>query len=112
MNKPAAPGASLPGPGAAARHGAGTLFLVVGPSGAGKDSLIDGLRARLDPSRFVFARRTITRPSGAPGEDHLACSETEFERARSRGDFLITWQAHGLHYGLPGSPTRLPPASM
>lgn len=106
MSNPAAPGAAQAQTRVASRHDAGTLFLVVGPSGAGKDSLIDGLRARLDPDRFVFARRTITREAGAPGEDHIACTQAEFEAARARGEFLITWQAHGLHYGLPGSIAR------
>lgn len=81
----------------------GTFFFIVGPSGAGKDSLIDGARARLSPESFVFARRTITRPAGSPGEDHDPCTEAEFAQRERHGDFLITWQAHGLHYGLPAS---------
>ncbi|VTU46647.1 Pyrimidine-nucleoside phosphorylase (plasmid) [Variovorax sp. SRS16] len=82
----------------------GTFFLVVGPSGAGKDSLIDGARQRLSAqARHVFARRTITRPTAAPGEDHEGVTRAEFDRREAAGDFLVTWQAHGLCYGLPVS---------
>ncbi|OUM04067.1 phosphonate metabolism protein/1,5-bisphosphokinase (PRPP-forming) PhnN [Variovorax sp. JS1663] len=82
----------------------GTFFLVVGPSGAGKDALIDGARQRLSgEGRHVFARRTITRPAAAPGEDHESISPAEFDRRESAGDFLVTWRAHGLCYGLPTS---------
>ena len=76
----------------------GIFFFVVGPSGAGKDSLIDGAREVL--SDFVFARRVVTRPHGSPGEDHEALNETEFTRLDCQGEFLITWSAHGLRYGL------------
>jgi thymidine phosphorylase len=82
----------------------GLFFLVVGPSGAGKDSLIDGARERLaDGRRHVFARRAITRAADAPGEDHESLSQAEFERREAAGEFLVTWQAHGLSYGLPAS---------
>ena len=80
---------------------AGSFFFVVGPSGAGKDSLLDGVRASLDPARFIFAKRTITRPESSAGEAHTACTVSEFQELRAAGKFLITWQAHGLHYGLP-----------
>ncbi len=82
---------------------AGVFFFVVGPSGAGKDSLIDGARKVLAKEQFVFARRTITRPHGSPGEEHEACTETEFQARDAQNGFLITWSAHGLRYGLPSS---------
>ncbi len=79
----------------------GTLFLVVGPSGAGKDTVIDGAKAALagDP-RFVFPRRVVTRPP-ATGEDHQPMSAEDFAAAEARGDFALSWGAHGLHYGIP-----------
>jgi thymidine phosphorylase len=83
---------------------AGVLFFVVGPSGSGKDSLITGARTVLEPTnRYVFVRRVITRPAGSPGEDHEPATEEDFERRLARGDFLISWNAHGLRYGLPNS---------
>jgi thymidine phosphorylase len=83
---------------------AGVFFFVVGPSGAGKDTLIDGAKAALAGSeRYVFAKRVITRATGAPGEDHTAVSEEDFARLEADGRFLIAWQAHGLRYGLEAS---------
>lgn len=80
----------------------GVLFLVVGPSGVGKDSVLDGAKDVLggDP-RFVFARRTITRSAKAGGEDFRAVTSAEFERLEMAGGFFASWKAHGLSYGLP-----------
>ncbi|MEM5433235.1 phosphonate metabolism protein/1,5-bisphosphokinase (PRPP-forming) PhnN [Cupriavidus oxalaticus] len=80
----------------------GTFFFVVGPSGAGKDSLMDGARAVLEDN-YVFARRVITRPDGSGGEAHEGVSEAEFARRQRSGEFLVTWDAHDLRYGLPQS---------
>ena len=79
----------------------GTLFLVVGPSGAGKDTLIDGARAAVanDPD-IVFARRAITRPQDAGGEDHDAVSDDTFDTTHRAGGFILDWQAHDLKYGI------------
>lgn len=81
----------------------GSFFFVVGPSGAGKDSLMDGARQQLDPAQFIFAQRTITRPVDSGGEAHQACTQSEFTALEQQGKFLITWQAHNLSYGLPNT---------
>jgi phosphonate metabolism protein PhnN/1,5-bisphosphokinase (PRPP-forming) len=82
----------------------GRLLLVVGPSGAGKDSLIDAARRALrDEPQFVFPRRIITRPSDPHSEAHCTLSETEFAARQAAGAFFLQWGAHGLNYALPGS---------
>ena len=73
------------------------LVLVVGPSGAGKDTLLEAARQALtDDPRFRFVRRVITRPAYAGGEVHEAVTEAEF----AASDFTLQWQAHGLRYGI------------
>jgi phosphonate metabolism protein PhnN/1,5-bisphosphokinase (PRPP-forming) len=78
------------------------LVAVVGPSGAGKDTLMAGARARLGPDgRFRFVRRSITRPVSAGGEDHEPLDRDAFLRRRDAGGFALWWEAHGLFYGIP-----------
>ena len=81
----------------------GRLILVVGPSGAGKDTLIGAARAVLarDP-RFVFPRRIITRPASA-AEDNVVAEEKGFLEVRARGGFALSWAAHGHWYGIPAA---------
>ena len=79
----------------------GKLFLIVGASGVGKDTILDGARVRLrNDDRFVFAKRTITRAVSAQGEDFHGVSDGEFDRREAAGEFCVVWQAHGLRYGL------------
>jgi ribose 1,5-bisphosphokinase len=74
----------------------GRLILVVGPSGAGKDTLLNFARAQLaHRSDILFPRRVITRPADAT-EDHEPVSAAEFLAQ----DFILSWQAHGLSYGI------------
>jgi ribose 1,5-bisphosphokinase len=83
--------------------GPGRLILVVGPSGAGKDTLISYARAAcIDDAAVVFPRRVITRaPSSA--EDHDSLSIDVFDQAARDGAFALHWEAHGLKYGIPAA---------
>lgn len=79
----------------------GILFYVVGPSGAGKDSLIAFARGALGGEEStLFAHRYITRPAGAGGESHVALTNAEFSRMQRLGLFAFDWESHGLRYGV------------
>ncbi len=82
----------------------GCFVAVVGPSGAGKDTIMDAARVALaGDTRFHFVRRIITRPQMPGTEDHDSLDETAFTKAAGEGAFALHWQAHGLSYGLPKS---------
>jgi ribose 1,5-bisphosphokinase len=80
--------------------GPGALVVVVGPSGAGKDTLIAMARALCaDDPRIVFPRRIVTRPSSV-AEDHDSVSPSQFDAAIGQGAYAFWWGAHGLKYAL------------
>ena len=89
--------------GRAPRIGPGALVVVVGPSGAGKDTLI-GLAHTLcaDDPRILFPLRIVTRqPSAA--EHHDSIAPVAFDDAIGQGAFAFWWEAHGLKYALPAT---------
>jgi ribose 1,5-bisphosphokinase len=84
----------------AAAIGPGRLILVVGPSGAGKDTLLGLAKAACaDDPNIVFPRRVITRQASA-SEDNEEVSASTFEAALARDEYAIHWQAHGHCYAL------------
>lgn len=80
------------------------VIYVMGPSGVGKDSLLNWLRAHVralpSPPALRFARRTITRAAGISNEDHESLAVDAFLQLEQSGAFALHWQAHGLHYGV------------
>lgn len=78
----------------------GRLFYVMGPSGAGKDTLMNYARDRLVEAPVVFAHRYITRPVEMQGENHIHLSEAEFANRLTRGCFKFDWSSHGWRYAL------------
>ncbi len=82
----------------------GTLVLVVGPSGSGKDSIINAARAVLGgESRVHFARRAITRETFDPSEDYEGLTRARFDARAGAGEFALHWRAHNLSYAIPAS---------
>jgi len=80
----------------------GCMVAVVGPSGAGKDTLMAYAAKLFEGCEdIIFARRVITRDAAAGGEDHDGVSEAEFEALERAGRFAVSWNAHGLRYGIP-----------
>jgi phosphonate metabolism protein PhnN/1,5-bisphosphokinase (PRPP-forming) len=78
------------------------LVVVVGPSGAGKDTVMAAWRRRaieLGKSLHI-AQRAITRPALAGGEAHEALSDAHWQAACDGGAFVMHWRANGLAYGV------------
>ena len=79
----------------------GSLVYVMGPSGAGKDSVLGRARVLLPPEApVVFAHRYITRPAEIGGENHVAVTRAEFAMRRAYGLLAYHWHAHGNDYGV------------
>ncbi|KFF43214.1 MULTISPECIES: phosphonate metabolism protein/1,5-bisphosphokinase (PRPP-forming) PhnN [Pseudomonas] len=79
----------------------GRLIYLIGPSGSGKDSLLDAARLRLQARGCRMVRRVITRSAEAVGEAAQGVSPQEFARMDAEGAFALSWQANGLSYGIP-----------
>jgi ribose 1,5-bisphosphokinase len=79
---------------------AGKLVYMVGPSGSGKDSLLQALANDL-PGGCLIMKRVITRPENSPGEVADSVSMQVFEQIEAQGGFSMSWRANGLAYGIP-----------
>ncbi|WP_432699304.1 ribose 1,5-bisphosphokinase [Kluyvera cryocrescens] len=77
----------------------GKLLWLMGPSGSGKDSLLEVLRQQ-EHSDLLVAHRYITRPASAGCENHIALSEQEFFTRAGRNLLALSWHANGLYYGV------------
>lgn len=77
----------------------GRLIAFVGPSGVGKDSVMEAI-AEAAP-KFQLVRRDITRPADLGGENFNPISEDDFALSTQAGQYCLHWQAHGLSYGIP-----------
>jgi guanylate kinase len=77
-----------------------SLFVISGPSGAGKGTLIQGLLKRSD--RYVVAVSATTRPrrpNEADGREYYFLDDDEFQRRVDAGEFLEHVGYAGGRYG-------------
>lgn len=79
----------------------GRLIYLMGPSGSGKDSLIDAARPVLEACGVRIVRRVITRSAEAVGEAAHSVSPAQFQVLLANSAFVLHWQANGLSYGIP-----------
>jgi phosphonate metabolism protein PhnN/1,5-bisphosphokinase (PRPP-forming) len=76
----------------------GCLFVILGASGAGKDSIIHAIKqSSVD---LEFTRRVITREINIETEDFESVTNDVFDIMRDENAFIFSWNAHGLKYGI------------
>ncbi|MDK2921429.1 MAG: ribose 1,5-bisphosphokinase [Desulfonauticus sp.] len=76
------------------------IFLVTGPSGAGKDTLIKLAKEYLkDNKEIIFLKRYITRKPDKNEENYYLSREAFFILEKS-GFFFTTWKAYNNLYGI------------
>ncbi len=84
--------------------GPGLLFVVSGPSGAGKDTVVDTLRTRMPRVRYsVSATTRAPREGERDGESYFFLDRSDFEEKAAKGAFLETNAYNGHLYGTPRS---------
>lgn len=80
----------------------GTLFLLIGNSGSGKDSLIQWVLKAWPPKKNppYIPTRIITRPPSPETEDFESISEEKFHQMAEEGAFSLQWKSYGNYYGV------------
>jgi guanylate kinase len=82
--------------------GPGLLLVVSGPSGAGKDTMVRLLLARMPAMRYsVSATTRAPRPTEVEGRDYYFMEREAFEERARRGEFLEWREYAGNLYGTP-----------
>ncbi len=76
----------------------GCLFVILGASGAGKDSLIHALKQ--SSFDLTFTRRVITRENHIETEDFESVTKDVFDALMAENNFIFSWHAHGIQYGI------------
>jgi guanylate kinase len=88
-------------------EGAGTLFIVYGPSAAGKTTLVEQAAARVPQSvplsRIVTYTTRMQRPYESNGKDYYFITQEEFEQKMRANFFSITAEYCNKSYGCPNS---------
>ncbi len=81
--------------------GTGRLLYIIGPSGAGKDSVLAACHQALTAEdRCLVAHRYITRPPHAGAEQHVPLSDAEFAQRSAQNLFCLQWDSNGHRYGI------------
>ena len=76
------------------------IFIISGPSGAGEDSVIEGLRDYLDIERFITTTTRKKRKGDVEGNPYYFISKKEFKARIKKGDFIeYAEQYNGNLYG-------------
>ncbi len=87
----------------------GPLVILSGPSGIGKSTVVDRIRARDDlPLRqSVSVTTRDPRPGEREGEHYYFWTRPRFEAELEAGGFLEWAQVYGNYYGTPGRAVEL-----
>jgi len=85
------------------------LVIISGPSGVGKDTIIDALRRRHHDPEYHYVVTCTTRakrPGEVDGIDYHFLDRATFAARRKAGEFLEANDVHGNWYGTPRSQVR------
>jgi guanylate kinase len=85
------------------------LVIISGPSGVGKDTIIDALRLRRHDPEYHYVVTCTTRakrPGEVDGVDYIFLDRPTFAAHRAAGEFLEANDVHGNWYGTPRSQVR------